>query len=127
MPPRFRFRQRADGTPRDRQYDVARQDAPRQRWQDLGWVMGLSGETGPPAWAGLANGADAWTEWRTTRQAAADDMAAGRTFTTAVDVRAAEAAAAAAQRMQDEVAADQAQYREEHENLFAADTDREAG
>ena len=124
MSPRFRFRQRADSTPRDRQYDVTKQDAPRGRWQDLGWVMGLSAETGPPSWAGLANGADAWTEWKTTRQAAADDMAAGRTFQTALEERAAEAAAAAAQRMQDEVLADQVQYRQD---LLVGDTDREAG
>jgi hypothetical protein len=51
-------------------------------------------------------------------------MAAGRTFKTALEERAAEAAAAAAQRMQDEVLADQVQYRQD---LLAGDTDREAG
>lgn len=105
---RFRYRQREASKPGDRQYDVRAQEAPRGRWQDLGWVMGLSHEGGPASWAGLRNGADAWTEWHDTRQAAADDMAAGRTFRTRQLEEAAEAARIAGERMHAEALADQA-------------------
>jgi hypothetical protein len=111
---RFRYRQREDSRPGDRKYDVERQERPRGRWQQLGWVMGLSHEGGPASWAGLRDGADAWTEWHTTRQAAAQDMADGRTFKTADQERAAKEARAAFERMQAEARADEARWREEH-------------
>ena len=71
---RIRYRRRDDG---EREYDVLTQDQPRARWQEAGRVTGF-GE--PPAWAALSTGAPAWTDYRTTRQAAAEDMLAGRTF-----------------------------------------------
>jgi hypothetical protein len=110
---RFRYRQRPDSQPRDRKYDVEMQDKPRGRWEGLGWVMGLSGETGPASWAGLRDGADAWTEWKTTRGAAAQDMADGRTFKTPMQERAAEEARLAMERMREEARADEARYREQ--------------
>jgi hypothetical protein len=105
---RFRYHQRPDSQPRDRKYDVEKQDKPRGRWERLGWVMGLSGETGPVSWAGLRDGAGAWTEWKTTRGAAAQDMADGRTFLTPVQERAAEEARLAFERMREEAHADEA-------------------
>lgn len=103
---RFRYRQREDSKPGDRHYDVFKQERPRARWEPLGWVMGLSHEGGPTSWAGLRDGADAWTEWKTTRQAAAGDMAAGRTFWTRQQEEAAEQARAAFVRMREQAAAE---------------------
>jgi hypothetical protein len=110
---RFRYRQRKDSRPGDHHYDVSVQERPRARWQPLGWVMGLSADGGPTGWAGLRDAAEAWTEWKTTRHAAAQDMADGRTFKTHMQERAREEALAAMERMRDEAQADEARYREQ--------------
>jgi hypothetical protein len=82
---RIRYKARDDSKPGDRKYNVQVQEKPRGRWQSIGCVMGLSHETRPgtwakAGWAGLRDGAQAWTSWKDTRDAAVGDMVAGRTF-----------------------------------------------
>ncbi|MBO0820634.1 MAG: hypothetical protein J2P26_07255 [Nocardiopsaceae bacterium] len=57
-------------------YDVDVQDRPRAQWQYAGRVA----RYGERDWAALGDGAQAWTAYHPTRQAAVADMLAGRTF-----------------------------------------------
>lgn len=123
---RFRYSQRPDSKPGDRHYDVRAQEKPRGRWQPLGWVMGLSSPGSATSWAGLREGADAWTEWKKTRGAAAQDMADGRTFRTPMQERIAAETQAALERMREEAHAGEARWRQEHFPASGPSTDMEA-
>lgn len=117
---RFRYRQREGSRPGNREYNVQAQDQPRSRWQSLGLLMGS-----PGYWAGLRDGADAWTAWRPTRDAAVQDMANGRTFQTPMQERAREEGRQAAERMR-EAHEDEPRWRAEPPHASGAATDLEA-
>ena len=123
---RFRYRQREASQPGDRQYDVQAQDRPRARWQTLGWVMGLSHEGGPASWAGLRDGADAWTEWKTRGAPLLRTWPTAALSRLPCRSRAREEAGQAAERMREQADADGARWREEQPHASGSATDLEA-